>query len=45
MQIHPKSENKYNQIYIYSSWKQHTNKNNDLPLSKQNMHNNFLKKT
>jgi len=33
----------YNQIYIYSPWKQRPNKNNALPLSKQNMHNKLFK--
>jgi len=33
----------YNQIYIYSPWNQRPNKNNGLPLSKQNMHNKLFK--
>jgi len=33
----------YNQICIYSPWKQRSNKNNALPLSKQNMHNKLFK--
>jgi len=33
----------YNQIYIYSPWKPCPNKNNALPLSKQNMHNKLFK--
>jgi len=33
----------YNQIYICSPWKQRPNKNNALPLSKQNMHNKLFK--
>jgi len=33
----------YNQIYIYPPLKQRPNKNNALPLSKQNMHNKLFK--